>query len=367
MNMWLNIIVISVGLMLSLLLFNRFPILKKGNGIKRMYNISVIIPARNEEGNLPLLLHDLKLQTYPLHEIICVDDCSKDKTAEIASSFETKLITVTEKPKDWVGKTWACHVGSEAASGDIFLFLDADVRLSPEAISDLIMAYEENKCVISVQPYHNTVKNYEQFSLFFNIIQIAANGLSMIFPCPAAGLFGPVILIDRVIYKAIKGHAAVSHSITDDIALGKKLTESRSPFKLYLGGEHISFRMYSKSMKDLFHGWTKNFATGAAKTPVPVFLMVFLWVTSCLSVVLSTVLSIINENILYLVMCSLLYVLWVLELYRITRKIGHFKIYAIIFYPVYVLFFLYVFILSFIKKLFRMNVIWKDRKIKLEK
>jgi len=367
MNMWLNIIVISVGLMISLLLFNRFPLLKKGNGIKQIYHISVIIPARNEEANLPLLLHDLNLQTYPIHEIICVDDCSSDKTAEIASSFETKLIMVRDKPKDWIGKTWACHIGSEAASGDIFLFLDADVRLSPDAVSNLIMAYEENQCVISVQPYHNTVKGYEQFSLFFNIIQIAANGMSMIFPCPAAGLFGPVILIDQVSYKVIKGHKAVRNSITDDIALGKKLAETRSPFRLYLGGEHISFRMYRKSIKDLFHGWTKNFATGAIKTPVPVFIMVFLWVTSCTSVIISAISSIITQDLLYLVMCSLLYILWTFELHRITRKIGDFKIYAIICYPVYLFFFLYVFILSFIKKLFHMNVVWKDRKIKLEK
>ena len=365
--MWLNIIVIAVGLIISLLLFNRFPLLKKGTDIKRTYRLSVIIPARNEEANLPLLLHDLNLQTYPIHEIICVDDCSSDKTSEIASSFAVKLITIKDKPKDWTGKAWACQKGSEEASGDIFLFLDADVRLNPDALSNLIMVYEEDQCVISVQPYHHTEKSYEQFSLFFNIIQIAANGMTGIFHYPAAGLFGPVILISQDRYKAIKGHMSVRNSITDDIALGKKLAETGSPFRLYLGGEHISFRMYGEGIKDLFHGWIKNFATGAAKTPIPVFIMVFLWVTSCTSVLLSALLSMINQNLLYLVMCLLLYVLWTLELFRITHKIGDFKVYALICYPIYLFFFLYVFLLSFIKKLFHLSVVWKDRKIKLEK
>jgi 4,4'-diaponeurosporenoate glycosyltransferase len=365
--MWINICVITAGLIISRLLFCHFPALEKSSNAKRSYKISVIIPARNEEKNLSLLLEDLKKQIYPAYEIICVDDCSMDKTAEVASSFGVKLIRIDNKPGDWTGKAWACQKGGEASSGDLFLFLDADVRLRPDAISCLVGTYEKNQCVISVQPYHETGKNYEQFSLFFNLIQIAANGTSTSIHFKNPGLYGPVILIDKETYRTIKGHTAAKSSIVDDLALGEKLTQNGFLFKLYIGGQNISFCMYGGGFLDLMHGWTKNYATGALKTPLLLFGMVFLWVASCISAFICLIQAIFMQNSLLILIFLMLYALWVLELFRISRKIGRFKEYALIFYPIYMALFMWVFILSFIKKLFHLNVVWKGRKIKLGK
>ncbi len=361
------ITMIALGLFLSLLLFYRFPTLRTGNKNPQHYHLSIIIPARNEEDNLVLLLQDLKKQTYPIHEIICVDDCSNDNTAMVASAFGVKLITVLDKPQDWIGKSWACHKGAEAASGDLMLFIDADVRLKPTAISTLIQAYEKHQCVISVQPYHQMMKKYEQFSLFFNLIQIAANGTTMVFDCFKVGLYGPVILLNNKTYHAIGGHTSVKNSIVDDLSLGEQLTKLGYTFKLLLGGDLISFRMYRNGISDLVLGWTKNYASGALKTPLILFFMVFLWVCSCLSVTINMLHSILIQNVLSLLLCSFLYLLWVLELFRISHNIGSFKKSTIICFPIYLVLFLLVFIHSFFKKLFFMDVVWKDRKIKLEK
>lgn len=361
-----DIVVIVLGLLSSFILFSKFPILKNKNTSNSQYELSIIIPARNEEQNIRLLLQDLMSQTADIHEIICVDDGSTDGTYKVASSFGVKTIWVKDKPSDWTGKAWACQIGAESATGELLLFLDADVRLGPNAISSLINSYDENRCVISVQPYHKTNKYYEQFSFFFNLIQISGNGTSMRWMQRNAGLYGAVILIDKDTYASIDGHLAAQKSIVDDVALGKKLKQMGFPFKLFMGGEAISLRMYRSNFRSLFQGWTKNYATGASEAPILVLGLVFLWVASCMITVISLVQSIIDLNMTNIVVISFFYLCWVFELFRISYKIGSFKKTTIIIFPLYLAFFILVFFRSLFKKLFQEDVIWKDRKIKLD-
>ena len=360
------IIMIVIGLLSSFIIFYKFPSIKTNNPGDSQYKLSIIIPARNEEKNIRLLLQDLMQQTTTIHEIICVDDGSIDKTFEVASSFDVKTISIKDKPGDWMGKTWACQTGADAATGNILLFLDADVRLSPNAISRLMHAYDENQCVISVQPYHQTDKHYEQFSFFFNLIQIAGNGTSMIGEQKCAGLCGPVILIDQQTYISIDKHLSAKKSIVDDIALGKKLKQMGFQFKLFMGSKDISYRMYGNDFKSLFQGWTKNYATGALKTAMVVFGLVFLWVTSCIASVIIMVQSILDLNMNNFLLSMILYFLWVLELFRVSKEVGQFKKFTIFAYPVYLSFFLMVFFISLFKKVFKIDVAWKGRKIKQE-
>ncbi len=96
--------------------------------------ISIIIPARNEEDTLPHVLNDLyrtipRLSGYEV-EVICVDDHSTDRTAEIARSFGARVVPNSGKP----GKGRALRVGFEAATGDVFLMMDADYSHRAEDI-----------------------------------------------------------------------------------------------------------------------------------------------------------------------------------------------------------------------------------------
>lgn len=361
-----DFVVMILGLLSSFILFSEFPLLKKKETINSQYKLSIVIPARNEEKNIGLLLQDLMNQTINIHEIMCVDDGSTDETYKVASSFGVHTIFIKDKPSDWTGKAWACQMGAESATGDLILFLDADVRLSPNAISNLINAYDENKCVVSVQPYHQTKKYYEQFSFFFNLIQISGNGMSVRWLNQNVGLYGPVILINKDTYASIDGHSAAQKTIVDDLALGQKLKQMGFPFKLFMGGKNISYRMYGNNFKSLFEGWVKNYATGASKTPLLILGLVFLWVTSSISSVILLVQSILSMNILTIILASVFYLFWVFELFRLSDKVGHFKKTTVIFFPIYLAFFIVVFFISLFKKLFHNDVIWKDRKIKLD-
>lgn len=362
--MWTDLIPIA-GLIIGFILFYRYPILS-GEDIKlEPEKISVIIPVRNEEENLALLLEDLKNQNMPLFEVICVDDNSEDGTAEVAESFNVALITVHDKPDDWTGKAWACQVGANKAGGNLLLFLDADVRLHPDAVGILIGNHQKFNCALSVQPYHGMKKLYEQLSLFFNLILIAANGIGLLFSLKNIGLFGPVILIDRVNYDRAGGHFSARDSIVDDLALGENMKRNRLSYKLFLGGEAIAFRMYPSGINQLVQGWTKNFATGASKTPLYLMAMVILWIGTCIfaayNLVLSTINLILPEAAIYL----LLYLIVVFQIWRAADQVGSFKKLTILLYPLPLLFFLFLFLVSIYKKVFRRRAAWKGRMIDL--
>lgn len=105
--------------------------------------VSLIIPARNEEATLPYVLHDVwqtipQLKGYDM-EIICVDDHSTDKTAQIARSFGAKVVQNTRKG----GKGMALRSGFEAASGEIMAMMDADYSHRPEDLPLFLNALKD--------------------------------------------------------------------------------------------------------------------------------------------------------------------------------------------------------------------------------
>lgn len=369
-----EISMIICGLLASWILFHQYPIIKSKALDNKLrihcsniphYILSIVIPARNEEHNIANLLEDLRGQDYAIHEIICVDDGSTDRTRKVIEEFHVTLIKIDDKAKDWMGKAWACQVGGQIATGELILFLDADVRLKKDGISALIQEYHKEQCVISLQPYHEMKCGYEQASLFFNLVQIAGNGVSSFIKNRYVGLFGPLILFPTRVYKEIGGHNIARYSIVDDLTIGEGLKKRKIPFRLYLGGEHISYRMYGNGIKGLIEGWTKNYATGAGKTPWYHFILVFMWINGLTTVSILSFQMIYQSDIKMGV--TLFYLIWVLELIRIGKPIGNFKIYTVLFFPLYLVIFIILFLISIYKRVFSRKVTWKDRKIKLEK
>ena len=362
----IEFVIVLIGLAMTPILFYHFPALPKvRNESVRFPTVSVIIPARNEEKTLPLLLEDLKNQSLVPYEVICVDDASEDGTARVAQSYRACVISLKNKPDGWMGKNWACQNGANAATGDLLLFLDADVRLGRDGLRKLMQAHADSGCTISVQPYHQTEKAYEQCSMLFNLVQIAANGTAL--PRPHnVGLCGPVILIARSDYTRIGGHESVKKCVVEDMALGYLLKQAKIPYRLFVGNPDVAFRMYGDCLKSLLQGWVKNIAVGAAKTPASVFWMVFFWITSMTSVPIQIVKYAVHGNMLWLAAYSLFYVVWVFILVVLSRRIGRFRLWAQLLYPVLVSVLLGVFIVSLFKKQLGLKIKWKGRSFSSE-
>lgn len=116
--------------------------------------ISVIIPARNEEKNLPLLLESLKKQNYnKKFEIIVVDGKSKDRTREIARSYNCKVIVQRK-----LGISNARNLGWKNAKGNIIVFLEADHMVKKNFLKEIYKTFEDKK-VKCARPVVIPIKN----------------------------------------------------------------------------------------------------------------------------------------------------------------------------------------------------------------
>lgn len=100
---------------------------------------SVIIPALNEEKCIAKVISRIK-ESKLVDEIIVVDNNSTDKTNEIATAMGVKTIICTKK-----GKGYAMEAGLKVATGDIVVFVDADIRNYQEGFVDDMLAPILNK------------------------------------------------------------------------------------------------------------------------------------------------------------------------------------------------------------------------------
>jgi chlorobactene glucosyltransferase len=132
--------------------------------------VSIIVPARNEQDNIERCILSLLAQDYPSFEIIVVDDNSTDKTLRIVQDIKNrviglredsslplhrlKIITVTEKPEKWTGKTWASEQAYLQSAGNVLLFTDADTYYMRKDVISKAVSYmqKENLDVLTGLP-----------------------------------------------------------------------------------------------------------------------------------------------------------------------------------------------------------------------
>ncbi|MBN1835433.1 MAG: glycosyltransferase [Spirochaetales bacterium] len=327
--------------------------------------VSVVIPARNEEGRIGPLLDSLRKQILVPGEIIVVDDESTDGTSALAKQHGCRVLAAPPRPQGWCGKTWACHCGARAAQGGLLLFLDADVRLEPDALERLLAAGRRTGGATSVQPWHRVSRAYENLSAFCNLtvmIGLDSFALSSV-PGRPAGCFGPCILLSRADYARAGGHQAVRSDVVEDVALGKLLVSRGVPVFNYAGRGTIEFSMYPQGLKSLLEGWTKNLSRASGLSRPSQVLLLALWITglmACMSLPLFL-------GFLFSIPAAAaslsVWVLHAAHLHRQFRKAGGFSPLAAILFPVPVLFFLFVFFRSIAHTKFRKKVEWKGREI----
>jgi len=332
-------------------------------------NVSVIIPARNEENTLPTLLNSLSGQLSSQDEIIVVDDHSEDRTKAVAEKNAVKVLESLPTPEGWLGKTWACYQGARIASGEILVFLDADTVLEKNGFKNTIEKYVEKDGVLSIHPYHKMRNLYEQLSAFFNIIMMAGMGTftflgSRIKPI---GLFGQVVVMKKQHYLDFGGHDKVKGEILEDLAFGSELQKKGVEIHCLGGRSTVSFRMYPNGIRELINGWSKGFAMGAAKTPLPLLILIIAWISGSLGTTRGLIEVIITTNNVQIAIWGSLYILYVAQIYWMLVRIGNFKFYTALFYPIPMAFFVIVFTHSFVRIFIARNVKWKGRKIDLKR
>ena len=371
----MNIDVLSVDFIIHVLLWLLgflflFRISSCGGAISRSISypsISVIIPSRNEENTLPNLLRSLEGQLSSEDEVIVVDDHSEDRTKAVAEKSGVKLLESLPTPEGWIGKTWACSQGARMASGEILVFLDADTVLEKNGLKNIIETYVERDGVLSIQPYHKMRNLYEQFSAFFNIVMMAAIGTFTILGnrIKPIGLFGPVVAIKRQYYLDSGGHEKVKGEILEDVAFGSELQKKGVEVHCLGGKDTISFRMYPNGIKELINGWSKGFAVGAVKTSIPLLVLIVAWISGSIGTTRNLIEAIAATNNVQIAIWGGLYVLFAAQIYWMLVRIGNFKFYTALLFPIPLSFFVLVFTYSFVRIFLARSVKWKGREIDL--
>lgn len=116
---------------------------------------SIICPSYGVEKYIGNALQDITAQTYTDWECIVVEDCSPDKTAEIAEEYAIKdrRITVVRQPEN-KGVSEARNRGLEMATGEYVLFLDPDDRYEPDLLQRVAAALEKQQTDVVVYGHY---------------------------------------------------------------------------------------------------------------------------------------------------------------------------------------------------------------------
>ncbi len=106
--------------------------------------ISIIITTKNESKHLPVLLESIKGQNYKNYEVIVVDNDSTDNTKDIAKRFRAKIFN--KGPE----RSAQRNFGAKKSSGNLLVFLDADMELLPNVISDCVKSMRHNYAALII-------------------------------------------------------------------------------------------------------------------------------------------------------------------------------------------------------------------------
>jgi 4,4'-diaponeurosporenoate glycosyltransferase len=344
---------------------------KSGNPSSASSEVSIIIPARNEEQNLAILIHSLKRQTLKPLEIIVVDDHSEDGTAAIAGGEDCVVLRSENLPEGWAGKPWACWQGANKAGGNLLAFLDADTFLEPDGLSGILHEYREKKGLLSVQPFHQMKKTYEKLSAFFNLVAMGGMRAFTLFgeKLRPLGAFGPCMVCSREDYFAVGGHSQekVRGEILESLALGKEFLRAKRSVRCYGGKGAISFRMYPGGLASLIEGFSKGFGTGANAMSLGSLLMMVCWIFGCCSVTRHLIQALVLGDMPELYWSALLDGLYVVQIYWMLLRIGNFGFLPALLFQVPLVFFVFVFGLSLFRIFFMRKVPWKGRTVTTKK
>jgi glycosyltransferase involved in cell wall biosynthesis len=250
-------------------------------------SISVLIPARNEEANIAAALGCVLAGAGVTLEVLVLDDASTDATAAIVEEIaardgRVRLLRSAKLPAGWNGKQHACWQLARASHAPVMLFVDADVRLEPDAIARMAAFQRASRAaLVSGFPRLITIGFMEWMLL--PLIHFVLLGFLPVErmrkttdPAMAAGC-GQFMMVEREAYFASGGHEAIRATMHDGLLLPRAFRRAGFHTDLADLTELAQVRMYD-SAATVWLGLAKNATEGIAapKRIVPITLVLLL-------------------------------------------------------------------------------------------
>jgi hypothetical protein len=229
--------------------------------------VSVLLPVRNEEDHIIHCLASILCQRGVPHlEVLVLDDESQDRTHELLSGIDdarVRVLTGTPVPHGWLGKPWACQQLADSATGDVLVFIDADVRLTAPGLAATVAMLDELD-LVSPYPRQETGSFAERLIqplLQWSWLTFLPLRLAETSPRPSlAAANGQLIAVRRSAYEAAGGHAAVRDEVVEDVALLRAVKRSGGRGTVVDGTAVASCHMYD-SGRALAEGYTKSLSS----------------------------------------------------------------------------------------------------------
>ncbi|MED5370267.1 MAG: glycosyltransferase family 2 protein [Myxococcota bacterium] len=232
--------------------------------------VSIVIPARNEEAHIAGCVQAALAQDHPNLEVVVLNDGSSDRTGEILAAIDDPRLRVLQGgealPDGWFGKPWALQRAQEHARGDWLFFIDADVRLAPQAVSRVV-GYGESKGLGMVTGFGTLTME----SFWERVLQPAVGGLILLGNSldqvndpeqPDKNMAsGQLLAFSRRGYDQAGQHHAVKNNILDDVGLARACVDAQVGYHCLFMRRLYSVRMYT-SLQEIWDGWGKNLFAG---------------------------------------------------------------------------------------------------------
>jgi Glycosyl transferase family 2 len=238
--------------------------------------VTVVVPARDEEDQIGGCLAALLDQRgVPDLRIVVVDDGSSDGTADVVSAVtdpRVRLLRAAAPPPGWLGKPHACATGAAAADDGVLVFVDADVRLFPDAVAGAVAVLDERRLDL-VSPWPRPVAH----GLAERLVQPLAPWLwATTLPLrlaersgrpSLAAANGQFLVLTVRGYRRAGGHAAVRGEVLEDIALLRAVKRAGGRGVPIDGSRLAACRMYD-GWPALRDGYAKSLWAAVGGNPV---------------------------------------------------------------------------------------------------
>ncbi len=233
--------------------------------------VSILIPARNEAGNIAATVRAALASTMVPVEVIVGDDHSTDATPEIVRAIadpRLRLAAVPPLPEGWTGKNHACSHMAGLARGRHLLFIDADVCLAPEGAAALAaQARRTGAALVSGVPRQRIDTLGEKLTvpmIDFLLLGYLPVPLMRRLPDPSLGAAcGQLILFETAAYAATGGHGAIRAALHDGVRLPRLFRAAGYRTDLVAAASLATCRMY-QTFAQAWAGFSKNAHEGMA-------------------------------------------------------------------------------------------------------
>lgn len=284
----MSLLLVAPLILLLITLVNFFFLRTPNRATEISGQICVVVPLRNESANVEGLIASLSAQEGPFHFYL-LDDNSEDHTLALLRSFtkEDPRFTVFEgEPlaQGWIGKTWALQQLYERSHEEIIVSLDADVRLSKDALNlavtglndfnlDFISPYPRQ---IAVTWGERLVQPLLQWSWLTTVPLRLAERLGRPSMAVANGQF---FLVRRSALKKVDGYQRVKSAVIDDLYLARQLILHGATGTVVDGSKIAQTRMYT-DWSEIKSGYGKSLHKAFGSIFGSIFVILFLLASS---------------------------------------------------------------------------------------